>query len=122
MTILRDDLDAGRIDLGAVATECEAVARAHPGTILRTEFLELLGMGAEHLAQETGVPVERITALLDGRRAITAAMALRLGRFFGTSAELWLGLQQAYDLDAARTALGPRLAREVRPMAQAGCG
>jgi len=67
------------------------------------------------LAKELSVPLTRITSILGGARAITADTALRLGRFFGMSAEFWLGLQQQFDLDMARAALKRRLETEVRP-------
>jgi addiction module HigA family antidote len=85
-------------------THFEGIARAalHPGEILRDEFLAPLKLTAYRLAKNIGVPRARTAALLSGERAVTADTALRLGRFFGTSAEFWLGLQERYDLDVAR--------------------
>jgi addiction module HigA family antidote len=84
---------------------------------LRTEFLEPLGLSAGALARALGVPRNRIGAILGGSRTLTADTALRLGIYFGTSAEFWLSLQAAYDLKRARRTLGERLRREITPRA-----
>ena len=73
----------------------------HPGDILREEFLEPLGLTAYRLSKDIGVSQTRIMEILNGRRGITADTALRLARYFGTSAELWLNLQAQYDLRRA---------------------
>jgi len=91
----------------------------HPGEILRVEFLEALGVTQYRLAVETHIPHSRVTAIIKGRRAISPDTALRLSRYFGTSAEFWLGLQKEYDLRKAREELGPTIDREVRPLALA---
>jgi antitoxin HigA-1 len=91
----------------------------HPGEILRTEFLDEMHLTQYRLAVETGIPHSRITAILSGRRSITPDTALRFARYFGASAEFWLGLQREYDLRRAREKLGPRINREVRPMSVA---
>ena len=67
----------------------------HPGEVLREEFLIPLGISQYRLAKEIGVPEPRISAICRGKRAITADTALRLARFFGTSAGFWLGLQSS---------------------------
>ncbi|MDE2993629.1 MAG: HigA family addiction module antitoxin [Chloroflexota bacterium] len=69
----------------------------HPGEILRDE-LDELGMSASALAAALAVPTSRITAILRGERGITADMALRLSRYFGTTPQLWLNLQQSFEL------------------------
>lgn len=118
MTIGRNDLESGRIDLSDVIdTEAGPIAPTHPGEILREEFLEPLGITPYRLAKDIGVPQTRISAILAGERAITAETALRLGRYFGTTAEFWLGLQEQYELDVARAELGGRLEAEVKPRA-----
>lgn len=89
----------------------------HPGEVIVEDVLAPLGMSANRLAQALHVPTNRISEIAAGRRAITADTALRLGRFLGTSAEFWLGLQSEYDLDAARHDGEKRIAREVRPIA-----
>jgi len=97
----RDELD--QIDFSDVETG-DAIPRTRPGDVLRHEFMEPLGLSAYALAKATGVPANRITAILHGTRSITADTALRLARQFGTSAELWMNLQSAYDLALARKA------------------
>lgn len=74
-------------------------APIHPGEVLLKEFLEPHGVTPYKLAKRIGVPVGRVTAILAGKRAVTADTAVRLGRFFGTSADLWLGLQSAWELE-----------------------
>jgi len=89
----------------------------HPGEILLEEFLKPMGISQYRLAKDIGVPARRINEIVHGKRAITADTALRLGRFFGTSAKLWINLQTHYDLEVAQEALEDRLEREVRPYA-----
>lgn len=85
----------------------------HPGEFLRREFMEELGLSQNELARALSVPPRRINEIVHGKRAITADTALRLARYFGMSAEVWLGLQEHYDLEIARERLGERLEREV---------
>jgi addiction module HigA family antidote len=80
----------------------------HPGEILSDELREL-GISAAELARVIHVPANRVSQILSGKRNITADTALRLGRWFGTGPQLWLNLQQAYDLDFARQQLGEEL-------------
>jgi len=87
----------------------------HPGEILREEFMVPLGLSANALALALRVPATRIGEILHGRRGITPDTALRLGRYFGTSPDLWLGLQAENDLRIARRQLGGLVEREVRP-------
>ncbi len=82
----------------------------HPGETLR-EDLNALDMSAAELARRIEVPVNRITQILNGQRAITGDTALRLGRFFGTSAEFWLNLQKIYELRRAERKNGTAIAR-----------
>jgi antitoxin HigA-1 len=86
-----------------------------PGEMLREEFLVPLGLSANALALALRVPANRITAILKDQRAVTADTALRLGRYFGTSARFWLNLQQAYDLSRAKREIAVRIEREVSP-------
>lgn len=86
----------------------------HPGEILLEEFLKPMGLSQNRLALEIGVPARRINEIVLGARRITADTALRLARYFGNSAQFWLGLQMDYDLDVAEEDLGERLKREVR--------
>ena len=84
----------------------------HPGEILRDEIDEL-DLSASALARCLNVPVNRITFILNKKRAITADTALRLAKFFGTSAEFWLNLQSSYDLKIALKKSGKKIEREV---------
>ena len=86
----------------------------HPGEVLSEEFLKPMGLSQNRLALNMGVPARRINEIVLGKRRISADTALRLARFFGTSAEFWLGLQAQYDLDVTAEALGDRLEREVK--------
>ncbi|MBI3795827.1 MAG: HigA family addiction module antidote protein [Deltaproteobacteria bacterium] len=88
----------------------------HPGEQLREE-VEVLGVSARQLAKALGVPVNRITGILNEQRAVTADTALRLARYFGTTPELWLNLQSAYELRRARQVVGKQIERAVRPRA-----
>ena len=74
----------------------------HPGEILEEEFMRPLGLSANALAKAIDVPVTRVSEIVRGRRGVSADTALRLGRFLGTTPELWLGLQSEYDLRIAR--------------------
>ena len=73
----------------------------HPGDVLQEEFLEPLGLSRYQLAKEIRVPATRIAEICHGKRAVTADTALRLARFFGTTAKFWLGLQEDFDLEEA---------------------
>jgi addiction module HigA family antidote len=89
----------------------------HPGEILGEEFLKPLGMSVNALALALRVPTTRIGAIVKGDRAVTADTALRLARFFGTSAEFWINLQAMHDLTKARMQSGGAIERDVRPRA-----
>ena len=80
----------------------------HPGEILGDE-LKALGIAAAELARQISVPTNRVTGILNGRRAITADTALRLGHWFGTSAEFWLNLQKSYELRLAENEKGAEI-------------
>lgn len=90
---------------------------SHPGEILREEFLDPLGMSVNALAMALRVPATRIGAIAKGERSVTADTALRLGRFFGTSAEFWMNLQAMHDLTKARQESGMSIERDVHPRA-----
>jgi len=91
----------------------------HPGEVLWEEFLKPMGLSQNRLALNIGVSPRRINEIVLGKRGITADTALRLAKFFGTSAEFWLGLQSQYDLDITAEELGKRLEQEVREYANA---
>ncbi len=90
----------------------------HPGEILRDEYLVPLGMSANQLAIALGVPANRISGIVSGKRAVSADTALRLARAFHTSPEYWMNLQQAFDLRTAERAGRTRTAlRGIRRVA-----
>ena len=92
------------------------LAPIHPGEILREEFMAPHGLSQNALARALGVPPRRINEIVLEKRGITADTALRLARFFGTSAELWTGLQADYDLRLVRYEKAEKIEREVEPL------
>ena len=90
----------------------------HPGEILRDELHEL-DLSASALAAELAVPPNRVTAILNGQRGITADTALRLSRYFGTSPQLWLNLQKTFELRMAEIESGKDIEEQVQPRAAA---
>src|SRR5207302_10969384 len=88
----------------------------HPGEILREDFMVPLGITMNKLALDLRVPVTRIAEIVHERRAITPDTALRLARYFTTSAGFWLNLQTAYDLEVAQEKLSDAIEKEVRPV------
>jgi antitoxin HigA-1 len=95
----------------------EMLKPIHPGEVLREEFLLPFGLSADELAAETHIKIDHIRSITSGKESVTADIALRLARFFGTSAHFWLGLQSDYDLDKAKIKIGKRLEKEIVPMA-----
>ena len=93
----------------------------HPGEILRGE-LDELGLSANALSKALGVPVNRVTMILNGQRGVSADTALRLARYFGTTPHLWLNLQKTWELRQAEMVAGQEIARRVtpRPLAESG--
>lgn len=88
-----------------------------PGEILLEEFLSPLGLSQTRLAGDIDVPVSRIAEIVNGRRAITADTALRLGEYFGTSPQMWLNLQAGYDLRVAEQSYWPEARARIRARA-----
>jgi addiction module HigA family antidote len=86
----------------------------HPGEVLSEELAEL-GMSANEFARALRVPANRITAILNGQRGVTADTALRLSRYLGTTAEFWLNLQKSYELTLAERDVGQQIREVVRP-------
>lgn len=82
----------------------------HPGEVLADELVEM-GISASELARQIGVPANRITQILQGRRSITGDTALRLGHWFGMSAEFWMNLQTGFEIAAAKQAIGDVVAK-----------
>jgi addiction module HigA family antidote len=92
-------------------------APAHPGEVLREDFLKPLGLSQYALAKAIDVPQIRVSEVVNGKRAITPDTALRLARYFGTSAEFWMGMQATYDLEMARDQVGKKINARVHPRA-----
>jgi addiction module HigA family antidote len=86
----------------------------HPGELLRDELGEI-GISLNELARALRVPMNRISAIVNGKRSITADTAMRLARYFGTSPQYWLNLQTAYDLEVAESRMAATIEREVLP-------
>ena len=86
-----------------------------PGEVLREDFLKPLKMNADQLALALRVPAGRITAILEGRRAISGDTALRLARYFDMTPRFWMNLQAQFELRKAEAALSDKIAREVQP-------
>ena len=91
----------------------------HPGEILKEEFLGPMEVSQYRLAKDISVPARRINEIIHGTRAVTADTALRLGRYFGVSAQFWLNLQSHYDLAVQEDRIGEQLAEEVHVYAVA---
>jgi antitoxin HigA-1 len=92
------------------------LAPVHPGEILQADFMVPLGISMNKLSLDLHVPVTRIAEIVHGRRSVTSDTALRLARYFNTSARFWLSLQAAYDLDVAEDNLQHEIQRSVRPL------
>ena len=92
----------------------------HPGAMLHEEFMKPLGITQYRLAKEMHVYPRRVNEIVHGKRAISADTALRLARYFGTSAELWMNLQAHYDLELARDEAEEQIMAEVQPLKSEG--
>ena len=89
----------------------------HPGEILLEEFMRPMGISINRLSRDIAVPPNRISEIVNGKRAITADTALRLGKYFGVSPEIWLDLQSDYDLRIAKRTVWPMVEKQVRSFA-----
>ena len=92
------------------------LAPIHPGEILREEFMLPMALSSHAVARAIGVTPARVNDIVNEKRGITADTALRLGRYFGTSADVWINLQKRYELETARRELGNTLA-SIQPRA-----
>jgi addiction module HigA family antidote len=92
----------------------EILSPIHPGEVLLEDFMKPLGLSQYRLAKDIGVTPIRISQIVNGRRAITVDTAMRLARYFGTSATVWLRLQVRYELEVAEKELRERINREVK--------
>ncbi len=90
----------------------------HPGEVLMEDFMKPLGLSQYRLAKDIGVTPIRISQIVNGQRAITVDTAMRLARYFGTSAEVWLHLQVRYELEVAEKQLRKQITREVKVFQQ----
>jgi addiction module HigA family antidote len=95
--------------------ETSRIPFPHPGEAIREDYLKPLGISVNKLALELRVPATRMTEIVNGRRGITADTALRLARYFKTTAKFWLNLQTSYDLAKASEAQLAEIERTVRP-------
>ncbi len=98
-----------------MARHTKRLRPVHPGEILREEFMEPLGLSANRLALELHVPAPRINDIVREERGITPDTALRLGRYFHTTAQFWMNLQSAHDLSVAQEKGLGQVKREVNP-------
>lgn len=114
MTMRREDI--ANMDFSDIVTG-ERLPLATPGDLLHQEFMGPLGLSANALAHALHVPANRITAILNGTRGITADTALRLARYFGTTPEFWMGMQTDYDLRKAMRDKIERIKHDVTPRA-----
>ena len=92
----------------------KSLSPIHPGEVLLEDFMKPLGLSQYRLAQDIGVTPIRISQIVNGQRSITVDTAMRLARYFGTSAAVWLRLQVRYDLEVAERDLSERINREVK--------
>ena len=95
----------------------DRLSHVHPGEVLLEDFLKPMELSQNRLALSIGVHPRRINEIVLGKRGITADTALRLAKFFGTSPDVWLGLQKDYELDVTMDEMGDRIEREVRTYA-----
>ena len=91
-------------------TITDKIPPIHPGEVLMEDFINGFGITQNRLAVSIGVPPRRINEIVHGKRGITADTALRLAKYFGTSAEFWINLQSQYELDRAEDLAGEQIA------------
>ena len=96
-------------------TTTDKIAPIHPGEVLMEDFIEGFGITQNKLSVSIGVPPRRINEIVHGKRGITADTALRLAKYFGTSAEFWINLQSHYELDRAEARAGDQISA-IRPL------
>ena len=95
----------------------ELLPLIHPGEILLEEFVRPMGLSLAEVSRATSIPASRLTEITKSRRSVTAETALRLAKFFGTTAAFWVGLQAEHDLEEAQRQLGSRIDNEVTALA-----
>ena len=116
MSIKREDIDRNNVDFSDVRSG-RRLPPVHPGEILRDEFLTPMGISVYELAHAIKVPRSRANDIVRGRRALTTDTAIRLGQYFGTTAEFWINLQGRYDLDVADRTVRRHIEQVVTPRA-----
>lgn len=97
-----------------MATRRKRLEPIHPGEVLLEDFMKPLGISINRLSRDIVVPPGRISAIVNGKRAISADTALRLGKYFGVSPQTWMGLQAEYDLRVAQRVVGDEVNRRVQ--------
>ncbi len=97
-----------------MATKRKLLEPIHPGEILLEDFMKPMDVSINRLARDIAVPPGRVSAIVNGKRAITADTALRLGKYFNVSPEVWMGLQADYDLRVAQRSIGAEVDRRVQ--------
>jgi len=97
-----------------MAAKRKLLEPTHPGEVLLEEFMHPMDVSINRLARDIAVPPGRISAIVNGKRAISADTALRLGKYFGVSPEIWVGLQADYDLRVAQRAVGAEVEKRVQ--------
>ena len=115
MSIRREDLS--KMNFSDLVEAGDKLPPVHPGEILFNEFMAPLELSSNALANALHVPANRISGIVKGTRAVTGDTALRLARYFGTTAEFWLGLQKAYELEKAKREALADIEKEVAPRA-----
>lgn len=103
-------------------TKQDSLEPINPGEILREDFLEPLGISINQLSRDLSVPPNRISEIVNGKRAITADTALRLERYFGIEAQFWLNLQTEFDLRIVKRKIGADIEKRIIPAVPAGEG
>ena len=114
MVIRREDIERRKVDFADVRSG-RRLPPVHPGEILRDELLKPMHISVYELAKAIKVPRSRVNDIVLERRSISADTAMRLGRYFGMSAEFWINLQARYDLDVAERTMRRKIVQEVVP-------
>lgn len=99
-----------KMSKSSTTTDADRIAPIHPGEVLMEDFIEGFGITQNKLAVAIGVPPRRINEIVHGKRGITADTAIRLSKYFGTTAEFWMNLQSHYELRTQRRALRDQIA------------
>lgn len=118
MGIKRGAMDRQQVDFSNVSSG-RRLPPVHPGEILRDEFLKPMDLSVYALARALSISRPRLNDIVLGRRGVTTDTELRLGRYFGMTAEFWINLQTRYDLDVAERTISSQIEQEVEPRAAA---